>query len=144
MLSLKCSESGPLCPSCALLSLFVDEPNRTPKSANKILYGNRFPLPNTLRERRCITRTTFRGRARRMCRMTAACGVSVLDVLYALRLVWIGEPVLAHEEVVGESHCTSGHKYLRYGKGRHCCVVVFALCGGSMDEGGQCAIARLS
>jgi hypothetical protein len=58
-----------------------------------------------IKEARNHTRTTLGGRAGRMCRMPAACRVSVLDVLDALGLVWVGEPVLAHVKVVGKADC---------------------------------------
>lgn len=49
------------------------------------------------------TRTTHGSHARRVGRVSAASGESVLDVLYALGLVGVGEPVLAHVEVVAEA-----------------------------------------
>jgi hypothetical protein len=67
-----------------------------------------------------FTRTTLGSRARLMCGMSAACGVSVLDVLDALRLVRVGEPVLAHVQVVAETAGGASHEYLGDGEGRHC------------------------
>jgi hypothetical protein len=54
-----------------------------------------------------------------MCGVAAAGREAVLDVLDALRLVWVREPVLAHEEVVGEADGAAGHEDLGDGEGRH-------------------------
>jgi hypothetical protein len=51
--------------------------------------------------------------------VSAAGRVSVLDILHALRLIRIREPVLAHEKVVAEAYSASSHEYFRDGEGRH-------------------------
>jgi hypothetical protein len=112
MFFLKCSESGPLCPSIVVLSLSVEEPIKPP--ALSALASQRSD-----RNTGSITRTTLGSRAGRVCGVAAASRVTVFDVLHALRLVWVGEPVLAHVEVVGESYCTPSHEYFRYREGRH-------------------------
>lgn len=47
-----------------------------------------------------------------MCRVAPAGGEAVLNVLHALRLVGVGEPVLAHVEVVAKANGTAGHEDL--------------------------------
>jgi hypothetical protein len=58
----------------------------------------------------CITRTTLRGRSRRVCGVTTASREAIFDILYALGLVWIREPVLAHVEIIAETYRTSSHE----------------------------------
>jgi hypothetical protein len=53
--------------------------------------------------------------------VTAAGRVSVFDVLYALCLVRVWEPVLAHVEVVAETASGACHEYLGDREGRHEC-----------------------
>lgn len=69
-----------------------------------------------------ITRTAPCARGWGVCGMAAAGGEAVFDVLDALGLVWVWEPVLAHEEVVGEANGSACHEDLGDGKGRHCRV----------------------
>jgi hypothetical protein len=71
-----------------------------------------------------ITRTTLRGCARGVCRVSAAGGVAVLNVLHALCLVRVREPVLAHVQVVAEAAGGAGHEDLGNGEGRHDCRCV--------------------
>jgi hypothetical protein len=70
-----------------------------------------------------FTRTTLRGCARGVCRVAAAGGVAVLDVLHALCLVRVREPVLAHVQVVAEAAGRAGHEDLGDGEGGHGCDV---------------------
>jgi hypothetical protein len=95
MFSLKCSESGPLCPPSVLLSLFELEPIR---SVLVLLTTNQMECLAAYH-----TRTAHGAAGGCVCWVAAACGESVLDILYALGLVRVREPVLAHEEVVAES-----------------------------------------
>jgi hypothetical protein len=69
-------------------------------------------------------RTTLCRRARLVCGVSAACRVSVLNVLDALCLVGVGEPVLAHVEVVAETAGGASHEDFGDGEGGHCCGVV--------------------
>ena len=61
------------------------------------------PSLNTSRKEGAFTRTALGAPGRCVRGVAAACGESVLDVLHALRLVRVREPVLAHVEVVGEA-----------------------------------------
>jgi hypothetical protein len=70
-----------------------------------------------------------------MCRVTAASGVSVLNVLYTLGLVWVWEPVLAHVQVIAKAAGASCHEDLGDGEGRHGC--------GSCDVGRERSRSRL-
>lgn len=67
-----------------------------------LYFGAHLSLSNT-RGKAAQTRTALCGIARRVCWVAATSGKSVLDVLDALCFVRVGEPVLAHEEVVAES-----------------------------------------
>lgn len=50
----------------------------------------------------------------RMCGVASTGREAVLDVLDALCLVGVGEPVLAHVQVVAETDGTTGHEDLGY------------------------------
>ena len=49
-----------------------------------------------------------------MCGVASTRGEAVLNVLDALCLVGVGEPVLAHVQVVAEADGTAGHEDLGY------------------------------
>lgn len=51
---------------------------------------------------------------RRMCRVASTRGEAVLNVLDALCLVRVREPVLAHVQVVAKADGAAGHKDLGY------------------------------
>jgi len=119
MFFLKCSESGPLCPSCVLLSLFVDEPIECPVSTPVLYGGMCSPSFNTLIDEGSITRTTHGASSWCVCRVASACREPVLDVLHTLCLVRVREPVLAHEEVVAKANGAASHEDLGYGEGGH-------------------------
>lgn len=59
-----------------------------------------------------------------VCWGTACCGEAILDVLHALSLVRVWEPVLAHVEVVAEAYGAAGHEDLGNRERRHGCGVV--------------------
>ena len=61
--------------------------------------------------------------------MASTCAVAIFDVLDALCLVRVGEPVLAHVQVVAEADGSSGHEDLGDGKGRHG-IISLARCWG--------------
>lgn len=65
------------------------------------------------------TRTALARNSGSMCGRGATGGEAVLNVLHSLRLVWVGEPVLTHVEVVAEADGTAGHEDFRDGKRRH-------------------------
>jgi hypothetical protein len=76
-----------------------------------------------------ITRTASCARGWGVCGVAAAGGEAIFDVLDALGFVGIREPVLAHEEVVGEADGAASHENLRDGEGRHCRVCQY----GNLD-----------
>lgn len=68
------------------------------------------------------TRTALARNSGSMCGRGAAGGEAILDVLHALGLVGVGEPVLAHVEVVAEADSTASHEDFGHGKRRHGCL----------------------
>jgi hypothetical protein len=78
-----------------------------------------------------------------VCRAASARREAVLDVLDALCLVGVGEPVLAHVQVVAKANGAAGHEDLGNGEGRHGWwsmgvawrVVVEAVCGTGEEIG---------
>jgi hypothetical protein len=54
-----------------------------------------------------------------VCRAASARREAVLDVLDTLCLVGVGEPVLAHVQVVAKANGAAGHEDLGNGEGRH-------------------------
>jgi hypothetical protein len=106
MLALKCSESGPLLlPPSFLASLFDVEPGRCQSTQ--------------CAPRQILTCTSLGGYGGCMCGVSSARRKAVLDVLDALCLVGVGEPVLAHVQVVAKANGAAGHKNLGNREGRH-------------------------
>ena len=64
-------------------------------------------------------RTHFAATGGGVCRRAAGCREAVFDVLHALGLVGVREPVLAHVEVVGEADAAAGHEDLGDGEAQH-------------------------
>lgn len=105
-LALKCSESGPLLlPPSFLPSLSVDEPKHARQQL--VLNTQRYTLDHTVgTSHACLGRC--------VCGMTSTGGEAVLNVLDTLCLVGVGEPVLAHVQVVAEADGATGHEDLGY------------------------------
>jgi hypothetical protein len=68
--------------------------------------------------------------------VAAAGGVAVLNVLHALGLVRVREPVLAHVQVVAEAAGGAGHEDLGDGERGHDCGVCRRV--RRVDGGGRC------